>query len=439
MTFDACFSGQTRLQYGRKAPCANGAGLNPARHDGCTWPNQVRSGNWRFAVPEITTLVKPSPDTSAAVIASPLPRVFIDLEKLRNVNTGLGRFCLHLGRELLQMAPGRFQPVFFLPAGAERHFPGGGFERIEATAWRKESLGRLVRPVVRPFLSRPSLAVWHVSNQASKYLPLDDRIPVVLTIHDLNFLHEGSQVRRSREICRKLAAVQRRIDRAAVVVTVSRFTADDVERHLDLRGRPLHVVPNGMAPAVVAAAARPPFLPEGPFLLTVGNVLPHKNVHVLVGLMERLPGQRLVIAGKKATAYGASIEREIARRGLGGRVFMPGEVSDGDRQWLYEHCEAFLFPSLAEGFGFPVLEAMQCGKPVFLSRATSLPEIAGDLGFYFGSYDAGHMAAVVQAGLAGARSDPQAAVRARDRAATFSWLDAARRYVEIYQHAWSRL
>ena len=92
--------------------------------------------------------------------------------------------------------------------------------------------------------------------------------------------------------------------RAAVVVTVSRFTADDVERHLDLRGRPLHVVPNGMALAVVAAAARPRFLPEGPFLLTVGNVLPHKNVHVLVGLMERLPGQRLVIAGKRRPRMG---------------------------------------------------------------------------------------------------------------------------------------
>jgi len=108
----------------------------------------------------------------------------------------------------------------------------------------------------------------------------------------------------------------------------------------------------------------------------VGNMLAHKNFHVLIGLMERLPGRRLVIAGKKATPYGAAIDREIARRGLGDRVKMRGEVSDGDRQWLYEHCEAFLFPSLAEEFGFPVLEAMQCGKPVFLSRAT-LPESTG--------------------------------------------------------------
>ena len=357
----------------------------------------------------------------------------IDLEKIRHINTGLGRFALHLGRELLRVAPGRFRPVFFLPAGAERHFPTGGFERIEATAWRKESLGRLVRPLLRPLLPRPAVAIWHVSNQASKYLPLDDRIPVVLTIHDLNFLHEGPRESRRWEVSRKLAAVQRRIDRAAAVVTVSRFTADDVARHLDLGGKPLHVVPNGMAPPPAASAVRPAFLAEGPFLLNVGNVLPHKNVHVLIGLMERLPDRRLVIAGKKATWYGASIEREIARRGLGGRVFMPGEVSDGDRQWLYEHCEALLFPSLAEGFGFPVLEAMQCGKPVFLSRATSLPEIAGDLGFYFESYDPGHMAGVFTAGINRVDGPPGFAETLRRHAASFTWATAAERYAEIYE------
>ncbi len=108
-------------------------------------------------------------------------------------------------------------------------------------------------------------------------------------------------------IRRKLAAVQRRIDRAAAVVTVSQFTADDVRCHLDLKGKPVHVVPNCMAPPPAASAVRPGFLTEGPFLLAVGNMLAHKNFHVLIGLMERLPGRRLVIAGQKATPYGAAI------------------------------------------------------------------------------------------------------------------------------------
>ena len=379
----------------------------------------------------------PLPATSAPPTTRSLPRVVIDLEKLRHINTGLGRFSLHLARELLRLAPGRFEPVFFLPRGAEAHFPGGRFERIEIAEWKKESLRRFVRPLVQPFLPRAAFDLWHVSNQASKYLPLDARIPVVLTIHDLNFLHESPRDRRRWEIRRKLAAVQRRIDRAAAVVTVSRFTADDVRRDLDLRGKPVHIVPNGLAPPPAASAFRPGFLPEGSFLLAVGNVLPHKNFQVLIGLMEQLAGRRLVIAGKKATPYGAAMEREIARRGLSDRVVMPGEVSDGDRQWLYKHCEALLFPSLAEGFGFPVLEAMQCGKPVFLSRATSLPEIGGDIAFYFDSFAPDHMAGVVRAGVSRSQADPDAAARAREHAATYSWQAAARQYARIYEDTWS--
>lgn len=376
--------------------------------------------------------MKPLPTRSDFSTPRFPPRVVIDLEKLRHINTGLGRFSLHLGRELLRLAPGRFQPVFFLPRGTERHFPAGGFERIEAAEWKKEGLHRFVRPLVQPLLPCPAFDLWHVSNQASKYMPLDARIPVVLTIHDLNFLHEGPQERRRWEIRRKLAAVQRRIDRAMAVVTVSQFTADDVRSHLDLKGKPVHVVPNGMAPPPAASAIRPGFLTEGPFLLAVGNMLPHKNFHVLIGLMERLPGRRLVIAGKKATPYGAAIEREIARRGLGDRVIVPGEVSDGDRQWLYEHCEAFLFPSLAEGFGFPVLEAMQCGKPVFVSRATSLPEIAGEKGFYFESYEPESMARVFHDGMARVDKTVQFADILRSHAASFSWASAAERYAEVY-------
>jgi glycosyltransferase involved in cell wall biosynthesis len=376
--------------------------------------------------------VKPLPEPADPAPSRSLPRVVVDLEKLRHINTGLGRFSLHLGRELLRLAPGRYRPVFFLPPAAERHFPAGGFERITAAEWKKESLRRFVRPLVRPLLPRPAFDLWHVSNQASKYMPLDARIPVVLTIHDLNFLHEGPRESRRWEIGRKLAAVQRRIDRAAAVVTVSKFTADDVRGHLDLGSKPVHVVPNGMAPPPAASPVRPGFLGVGPFLLAVGNVLPHKNFQVLIGLMEQLPDRRLVIAGKKTTRCGAAIEREIARRGLGGRVIMPGEVSDGDRQWLYEHCDAFLFPSLAEGFGFPVLEAMQCGKPVFLSRATSLPEVAGEHGFYFESYEPSALKRVLLDGLRRVEAQPSFATAVRDHAARYCWAATARQYLDIY-------
>jgi glycosyltransferase involved in cell wall biosynthesis len=366
-----------------------------------------------------------------------VPRIAIDLEKLRHINTGLGRFSLHFAQELLALAPGRFEPVFFLPDGCERYFPDGGFEPIGVAAWKKEGLRQFVRPFVQPLLPRSDITLWHTTHQAAKYLPLDSRIPVLLTIHDLNFLHDDAanvaQPPLSGRHRRKLAAVQRLVDRACAIATDSAYVADEVRAFLDVGDRPVHVVPLGLAEPPQASATRPSFLSPGPFFLTVGNCLPHKNFRVLIGMIDALPEARLVIAGKKATPYGASLEQEIAARGLESRIFMPGEVSDGDRQWLYENCAAFLFPSLAEGFGFPVLEAMQCGKPVFMARCTSLPEIAGQHGFFFGSFEPTDMANTVRAGLSTATASVGWSDTVRQHALEFSWAETANRYAAIYE------
>ena len=361
-----------------------------------------------------------------------LPSVVIDLEKLRHINCGLGRYSLHLGRELLAVAADLFRPVFLLPRGAERYFPGGSFDTIAVSPWNKEAVRRLYRPLLKPLLPVSRVALWHVTSQMSKYLPLDDRVPVVLTIHDLNFLHESPADARSDEIDRKLADIQRKVNRAAAIVADSAYVADDVAKHVDLGGRPVHVVPLAVSAPPAAAAVRPAFVPAGPFLLSLGNCLPHKNFHALFGLLEQLPDMRLVIAGKKTTPYGEFLEREVAQRNLTGRVILPGEVSDGDRQWLYEHCEAFLFPSLTEGFGFPVLEAMQCGKPVFVSRNTSLPEVAGDIGFYLAGYEPAALATAYREGMARYQADPTFASRLQNHAAGFSWAATARGYAAVY-------
>ena len=357
----------------------------------------------------------------------------IDLEKLRHINCGLGQFSLHFGREVLKAAGGRFEPVFLLKKGTEAYLPGVSFERIAVVPWRKEVICRLARPLLQPFLPRPSIAAWHVTNQMSRYMPLDSRVPVVLTIHDLNFLHEAPHDEQLRATGRKLADMQRRVNRAAAIVTDSEYVARDVAEHIDLGGRRVHVVPLGLSAPVAASRERPRFVPPGPFLLSVGNALSHKNFHVLFELLDRLPGTTLVVAGKKETPYGEFLEREIGRLRLADRVILPGQVSDADRQWLYEHCEAFLFPSLTEGFGFPVLEAMQCGKPVFTSRKTSLPEIVGDHGFYFDSYDAASMAEVFRGGMARFAADPTMAAAARAHAADFSWAKTVEGYVRVYE------
>jgi glycosyltransferase involved in cell wall biosynthesis len=366
------------------------------------------------------------------------PRVVLDLERTRHANCGLGRFCRHLADAILATGRDCIEPVLLVPPRSVTWQMRGGVEQIDVSPWRKESFARYVRPLTRPFRRRPAYDLWHVTSQTSKYLPLDHRVPVVLTIHDLNFLHDDRHRHRPHAVRRKLAAVQAKVNRAAAVVTISRFVAADVDAHLDLGGRPLHVVFPGLAPAPPAAAQRPGFLPPGRFCLAVGAALPHKNCHALLPLMERLPAMRLVIVGRSATPYGEELRAEIAARHLGDRVLLPGEVSDGDRQWLYGHCEAVFVPSLAEGFGLPVVEGMQAGRPVFLAQRTSLPEIAGDLGFYWKSFDPDHMLEVVRQGLEATALDPGRSVRLQTHAQRFSWERAALDYLRIYSDILAR-
>jgi glycosyltransferase involved in cell wall biosynthesis len=362
------------------------------------------------------------------------PRVVIDLEKLRHINCGLGRFSLHLAEGIVAEFRDRIAPVFLMPQAARSRFPEGRFDTLPVQPWRKEFVQRWTRPIVRPFLGHPPYAVWHMTNQMSRYEPLDPRVPVLLTVHDLTFIHKAPQDRRTSEIERKRADTQRRVDRATAIAVDSRFVADDLRRELTVGGRPIHVIPLGLAAAPQASTSRPAFLAdERPFLLSIGNALAHKNFHVLFDLIELLPNQTLVIAGSMQGDYGDFLRREVSRRRLDGVVVMPGEVNDGDRQWLYEQCAAFVFPSLSEGFGLPVLEAMHAGRPVFVSRRTSLPEIAGEHGFYFDSFVPQSMATVLTAGMARFAAEPGRAAAQRAHAATFSWHETVRRYVELYE------
>lgn len=362
-----------------------------------------------------------------------LPRVLIDAEKLRHINCGLGRFSLHLAEALLSQDLRDLRLVILLPPGGERHFPGQRIECMHARRWRRESLQRWVRPLAGRATRRTAISLWHSTNQMSRYLPLDPQVPVLLTIHDLNFLRESHRPNLKRRVTLKLADMQRRIRRAVAVVTDSHFVAEDVKQHLDLQDRPLHVVPLGLAPAAPMPASRPAWLSDGPFLLTLGNCLPHKNFHSLFGIVERMPGRRLVIAGKKDTPYGRFLAEQVRLRGLQSRVVMPGEVTDGERQWLYSHCDAFLFVSLAEGFGFPVLEAMAAGRPVFISRSTSLPEVAGSHAQCIDPDSAEAAVAAIAERVRQFDADPGMAQRAREHALSFSWAETARQYADLYR------
>jgi hypothetical protein len=182
-------------------------------------------------------------------------RVVIDAEKLRRINCGLGRFSLHLAEGMLDGVDGRIEPILLLPRHGDLHFGSRNIRAIRVRPWRKEFIRRWVRPLVASLAGRPAFDLWHMTNQMSRYEPLDPQVPMLLTVHDLTFLHEAPQDGRMREIERKRNDIQRRVDRSAAITVDTEFVAEDLRRELDIGGRPIHVIPLGLEPATAASAA----------------------------------------------------------------------------------------------------------------------------------------------------------------------------------------
>ncbi|QDU88115.1 D-inositol 3-phosphate glycosyltransferase [Pirellulimonas nuda] len=355
-----------------------------------------------------------------------MARIVVDLEKLRILECGLGQFCLELGRELVAQRADQDELIFLTPPGCEGLVAGAS--TMPVRRWQKSDYHQHVGPWLAPIVPGPRYDLWHVTNQCSRYGPWNPRTPVLLTIHDLNFLREKSK----HSTGRRLRAMQRRVDRATRLTTISRFVADEVRQHLDLGGKPIEVVYNGAATIGADPGDQPAMPPAGPFLFSIGNFSDKKNFHTLVPLIRRLPEFSLVLAGINDTEYGGYVRRLADRLGVGDRVQTPGAISEGERQWYYRNCTGFVFPSLTEGFGLPPIEAMSAGKPVFLSTRTSLPEVGGEVAFYWDQFSPRAMAQVVRDGLAAA-SKPGFEARVRARADRFCWKRAAGDYLRIYR------
>jgi glycosyltransferase involved in cell wall biosynthesis len=342
--------------------------------------------------------------------------VFLEMERLRHPATGLGQFCLHLGKQYLVQDTSGLDLRFFLPASGSALF-GTGAKYVIQHPWHKWFI---------PGSSRHD--VWHCFHQDSKYLPRS-KSRVLLTIHDLNFLTKYSGPKRLR----RLKSLQARVHRSAGIAVDSHFTGSVLREHVELGRIPVKVIHLGNSLTHFRDARRPACAPAGRFFLALGVLSPRKNLHVLPAVLSSFPGYSLLIAGPGHPEYARVIRDEAERHGVLDRVVFAGEIGDEDRFWYYSRCDALLFPSLAEGFGLPAVEAMSLGKPVFLSRLTSLPEVGGELAFYFDDFDPAHMREVVEQGLHRAATEVGFSAKLIEHSRKWSWEEAARRYLEFYR------
>jgi glycosyltransferase involved in cell wall biosynthesis len=344
-------------------------------------------------------------------------RLLITLDSMRFENTGLHTFGHALGRQLAHQGKEHFA------MSAYTYPRQDGFLGPQASYVPHRRYHRWYFP------RNGQYDLVHFADQYCRFGPERVRARTVMTVHDLNQVHE--QRPGSRKLEKYLRKMARRIGGVDRVVAISEFVKADILRFFPDAADKISVIHNGAESGRAPDGHRPRFMPPGRFLFTVGMVCPKKNQHVLVPLL-RGTDDTLVVAGVIKDDYRQQILAEAARFGVADRIVITGPVSQADKDWYYAHCAAFLFPSLAEGFGLPVIEAMHHGRPVFLSRLTSLPEIGGDAAFYFEHFDPEHMAEVFAAGMR--RFDSEGgADRARARAMEFTWERAGAAYLELYR------
>jgi len=307
-------------------------------------------------------------------------RIGLDASPLVGDRGGVGWHTYYLLRGMLAIQSDA-EFVAYLRPGSHppeetRRWPGA--ERLSwvtASKWSMKSRG-----------STDRLDLYHGTNFRMQTV---GRHGGIVTIHDLwldrfpeysqKFLGQTLSSYKTRRIAR----------RARKVVTVSKFSARELIELFGLSAEQIAVIPNGVSEEffprqddeAFMALKRRIGLASERFLLFVGGADPRKNHRLVLEaasmIRPHLEGRTLVLAGSATHPFGSYEETAKSYR-LMDCVLCPGRLSQGDLQLLYSHADIFLFPSLYEGFGMPVLEAMACGVPVITSRTTALGEVAGD-------------------------------------------------------------
>ena len=291
--------------------------------------------------------------------------------------------------------------------------------------------------------NQQSTILYHATEHLLPYLPT---MPTVLTVHDLIF-ERYPQHHTWRNMLYLRAAMPVYVAAATAIIAVSQQTKADL---VELYGAPaekIHVVYEGIdaefAPAAAAemVRVRTRYSPDRPYLLMVGTLEPRKNHAAALRALARLKAHgfphRLLVVGGQGWRF-APIQRLVADLGLTGDVTFTGYVPPADLPPLYTGADCVLLPSLYEGFGFPVLEAMACAAPVVCSNVSSLPEVAGGGALLVAPDDDQALADAVALIL----SQPALAAALRRRglqqAAGYRWETCAAETVAVYQWAWRK-
>jgi glycosyltransferase involved in cell wall biosynthesis len=347
-----------------------------------------------------------------------MKKILLDCERMKYPHTGLFHFCKQLGDSLLQLDNNRSRFTFYVPPSKKKIFG------TDANYLIQSPLHKLNLPPTNEF------NLWHATYQATAYYPFERNLKIVLTIHDLNFLYDEEKSERKK--ARYLARLQKKVDRADHVLAISNFTLNDVFKNLKVPREKISVIYNGCNITEIGALKKPGYVPDVPFLFTIGTIILKKNFHVLPCLLSGNDYQLIISGITQKEDYKKKIIAEAKKWGVENRLVFTGAIDENAKQWYMKNCKAFLFPSISEGFGLPVVEAMHFGKPCILSTHTSLPEIGGTEAYYFENFDPVDMRRTLIESLHHYESHNSAESIIK-RSRLFSWKKNAEEHMEVYR------
>src|SRR6266542_838654 len=364
-----------------------------------------------------------------------MTRVALDARLLHYNRTGIGRYVRHLYAAMARVAPERDVIVAYSRRDRER--------RLRA-CWRREAT--LWTP------AHHSLERWALALELTRLRPNVVHSPdhvcpqplawkAVLTVHDLAFWKvPGSHTPQSRAYYEQL---RRSADQAARSVCVSHATKADLLAECPGVEERVRVVHEAPAPQFAAAGLeRSTLAGERPYFVFVGTISPRNNVsriiRALAGMAtdarDRPARPELIVVG--ADGYGANDVRALpALLGIVGDVRFVGPQPALEVARLYRHATAVVYPSLLEGFGLPVVEAMAAGAPVITSDRSSMPEVSGEAAILVDPEDEAAIASAMLRVLEDGELRADLRERGRMRAASFSWERAARETLAVFDEA----
>jgi glycosyltransferase involved in cell wall biosynthesis len=366
--------------------------------------------------------------------------IYLDVSAAVHRRAGLGRYAESLAQALSAVHPRRYALFFnrergIQPLASLAHMPARtvalGYKPWRMAIW----LGQLARVGFDRLV--PDAEIFHATEHL--LLPLRSA-PTVLTVHDLIFRHLPTHHKPLNRWYLNLT-MPLYCRRANHIISVSEHTKRDLIAAYGLVPSKVTVVREAasshfcpQSSEVIASVRSRYGLPER-YLLFVGTVEPRKNLGRLLSAFESAHAEGLadglVIVGQRGWLYDdffAQLEKSPVRD----RVILPGYVDDRDLPALYAGARVFAFPSVYEGFGLPVLEAMACGVPVAASNASSIPEIGGDAAMYFDPLDVRSMSDALFRLLRDSELQGELRSQGLARAASFSWERAAMETRAVY-------